>query len=318
MRSITSTNRRLQVARLLIFVTPALWATNYIVARGAVDVVQPHALAFFRWLVALLLMLPLAWPALRTQWPAWRSEWRDFLVLGALGMWICGAFVYIGARTSSGTNMGLIYAISPVLIAAASARWFGDRLTGRQKTGLAIAIVGVLLIVLRGSPAALLASDFAAGDLWVLAGALSWTVYSLMLQARPTVLDPFARLTVIVAGGVLVLLPFTVGEALLYGAPTFDARTVGLVLAAALLPGFGAYQAYSFMQKELGPARTGLVLYLGPPYAAGLSWLLLGETPLWYHWAGTALLLPGIWLATTSGRRGDSTPQASAGLTRTG
>ena len=110
---------RTRIAQLLVFVTPSLWAANYVIARLSVGVIEPHALAFFRWLVALLLMLPIAWPALRANWPAWRREWRDLLVFGALGMWICGAFVYIAARTTSGTNIGLVYAISPVLIAAA-------------------------------------------------------------------------------------------------------------------------------------------------------------------------------------------------------
>jgi drug/metabolite transporter (DMT)-like permease len=290
---------RIRIAQLLVFVTPSLWAANYVIARLSVGVIEPHALAFFRWLVALLLMLPIAWLALRANWPAWRREWRDLLVFGALGMWICGAFVYIGARTTSGTNIGLIYAISPVLIAAASARWFGDRLSPRQKGGLAIAIAGVLLIILKGNPAALFELRFTPGDLWVVTAAGAWTVYSLMLQARPTALDPFARLTAIVMAGLLVLAPFTIAEALVLGPPHIDTHTALLVLAAGLLPGFGAYQAYSFMQKQLGPARTGLVLYLGPPYAAAATWMILGEQPYWYHWAGTALLLPGIWLATT-------------------
>ncbi len=293
-----SPDRRLRLAYLLLYVTPALWAANYIVARAAVGTIEPHTLAFFRWLIAWLLMLPLAWPALREHWPAWRREWRDMLVLGALGMWICGAFVYIGAKTTSATNMGLIYAISPVLIAVASSRWFGERLSPRQKAGLAVAVAGVLLIILKGSPRAILELRFTPGDLWVLVSATSWTVYSILLVARPSVLAPFARLTVIVFAGVIVLLPFTVWEAVVFGPPSFDARSVGLILIVALLPGFGAYQAYSFMQKEIGAARTGLVLYLGPPYAAGAAWLLLGEAPLWYHWVGTALLLPGIWLAT--------------------
>ena len=301
-------DRRLQLAYVLIYVTPAMWAANYVVARAAVGTIEPHTLAFFRWLLAWLLMLPLAWPALRAQWPAWRSEWRDMLLLGALGMWICGAFVYIGAKTTSATNMGLIYAISPVLIAVASSRWFGERLSWRQKAGLGVAIAGVLLIILKGSPAAILELRFTPGDLWVLVSASSWTVYSIVLRARPSVLDPFARLTGVVFAGVLVLAPFTVWEMAVFGPPPLDLRTAGLILAAALLPGFGAYQAYSFMQKELGAARTGLVLYLGPPYAAAVAWLLLGETPAWYHWAGTALLLPGIWLATRAPGEDDRMP----------
>ncbi|HRO60889.1 MAG TPA: DMT family transporter [Burkholderiaceae bacterium] len=297
-----SPDRRRSLARFLLFVTPALWAANYVVARAAVGVIEPHALAFFRWLVALLVMLPIAWPALSRHWPAWRREWPQLLVLGALGMWICGAFVYIGARTTTGTDIGLIYAVSPVLIAVASAYWFGDRLSARQTVGLAVAVAGVLLILLKGSPAALLALHFTVGDLWVVAAASSWTVYSILLQAWRSVLDPFARLAAITFGGLLVLLPFTIAEAAVLGPSSFDPRSVGLILAAALLPGFAAYQAYSFMQKELGPARTGLVMYLGPPYAAAATWLLLGEVPAWYHWVGTALLLPGIWLATSRPR----------------
>ena len=298
-----SPNSTLRLAQALIFVTPALWAANYVVARLAVGVIEPHALAFFRWAVAFLAMLPIAWPALRANWPAWRREWPDLLLFGALGMWICGAFVYIAAKSTTGTNIGLIYAISPVLIAAASARWFGDRLSRRQLAGLVVALAGVLLIILQGDPSALLGLRFTPGDLWAAAAASAWTIYSILLQARPTVLDPFARLTVIVLGGLIVLVPFTLAEALILGPPrlTFDA--VLLIVAAGLIPGFGAYQAYSFMQKALGPARTGLVLYLGPPYAAAVTWLILGEQPSWYHWAGTALLLPGIWLATSAKRQ---------------
>lgn len=293
----------LKIAQILVFITPALWAANYVVARLSVGVIEPHTLAFLRWAVAFLAMLPLAWPALRTHWPAWRREWPDLLVLGALGMWICGAFVYIAARSTTGTNIGLIYAMSPVLIAVASARWFGDRLAKRQVAGLVLALGGLLLILLKGDPAALLALRFTPGDLWAVAAAGAWTVYSLLLQARPTVLDPFARLTAIVLAGVLILLPLALVETVITGPPRFDAATAGLVIAAALIPGFAAYQAYSFMQKHLGPARAGLVLYLGPPYAAAITWLLLGEQPSWYHWVGTALLLPGMWLATAARRR---------------
>lgn len=290
---------RLRIAYVLVFVAPSLWAANYVVARSAVGVIEPHALAFFRWLVALLAMLPIAWPALRAHWPAWRREWRDLLVFGALGMWICGAFVYIGAKTTTGMNIGLIYAISPVLIAVASVLWLGDRLSPRQVLGLAVAIAGVSLIILKGSPGALLSLRFTPGDLWIVAAASAWTIYSLMLQARPTVLDPFARLTAIVIAGLVVLTPFTIAEAIVLGPPRLDTKTLLLVVAAGLLPGFGAYQAYSFIQKQLGPARAGVVLYLGPPYATAATWLLLGEQPYWYHWAGTALLLPGIWLVTS-------------------
>ncbi len=289
---------RQRLARALLFVTPALWSANYVVARSAIGVVEPHMLAFLRWLIAFGLMLPLAWPALRAHWPHWRREWKDLLVLGALGMWICGAFVYVGAQTTPATNIGLIYAICPVLIAAASALLFGDRLGASASAGVALALAGVLFVLAKGSPANLLAVQFTVGDLWIVAAAGSWTVYSILLRRRPSVLDPFARLTVITLGGLAVLLPLTILEAAVAGVPEVSLRVLFLAAVVALLPGFGAYQAYSFMQRELGPARTGLVLYLGPLYAALVAWWLLGEVPQWYHAASAALILPGIWLAT--------------------
>jgi drug/metabolite transporter (DMT)-like permease len=95
-----------------------------------------------------------------------------------------------------------------------------------------------------------------------------------------------------------MLLPFTALELALVTPPAFSWQAVGLVVAAAVLPGMVAYQAYSFMLRELGAGPTALVLYLGPVYAAGTAWLLLGEPPAWYHAAGATLILPSIWLAT--------------------
>ena len=65
-------------------------------------------------------------------------------------------------------------------------------------------------------------------------------------------------------------------------------------------PGAGAYGAYSIMQRELGAARVGMVMYLGPLYSAVLAWLVLGEQIEVFHLVGGALILPGIYLSTKS------------------
>jgi drug/metabolite transporter (DMT)-like permease len=225
------------------------------------------------------------------------------LVLGALGMWICGAFVYIGARSTTATNIGLLYAISPVMIAVGSAIFFGERISRTQAAGVALALGGMLFVLAKGSAANLAAVRFTVGDGWILAAVISWTVYSLLLRHWQSALEPFARLSVITLAGLVVLAPFTLAEAWQAGLPDPGSSKVWLLaLVAAALPGFGAYQAYSYMQRELGAARTGLVMYLGPLWAAAAAWWLLDEPPRWYHFAGAALILPGIYLATRAVR----------------
>jgi len=289
--------QRKRLAYFLVMLTPAMWSANYIVARAAPEVIGPHLLAFGRWLLAFCLMLPFALPELRSKWSLWRGEWRSFIFLGSLGMWICGAFVYIGGHTTEALNIGLLYAIAPVLIAVASAVLFDDRLKGLQALGLCLSLAGMLVIVLKGSWLNLLQVNFSRGDLWILTAVLSWTLYSILLRKWQSVLGTFTRLTVITAGGLLVLLPFTVFEVATAGLPLNWSKALLLVVVAAILPGFGAYQAYSFLQKEVGAARAGLVLYVSPLYTALIAWWLLKETPQWYHALGACLIIPGMYLA---------------------
>lgn len=292
------TTSRHRLALILIFVTPALWAINSLVARWAPGVVEPHVLATMRWLMASLLF------ALGTHAELWAhrrqilADWRHYLVLGALGMWICGAWVYIGARTTVAANIGLLYAISPVLTVLIAALWLGERFRPRQAWGMALALTGVLHVVLKGQWGALASVQFVPGDGWILAASLSWTVYALLLKRWPSPLGAGARLAVISLAGTLVNLPFALWEIAHSELPALSAQGFQLALIAAVIPGFGAYLAYLVMQRELGPARVSVVLYLSPVYTAVMGWLVLGEALHAYHAWGLALVLPGIYLVT--------------------
>lgn len=290
---------RLRLAYLLLWLTPALWSANYVAARAAAGTIGPHQLALARWSLALMLMLPFAWPELRERWPRWRGEWPRLLVLGALGMWICGAFVYLGAETTLTINIGLIYAIAPVLIAIGSVGLLGEQVGTRQIYGAALSLAGVLVVLFKGSPAAVANFALTRGDLWISIAALSWTCFSLLLRRWQSALGPFARTVAITAAGVLVLVPFTFFETLSLGAPAPSWKLGALVLVVAVLPGVCAYQAYAFVQREFGAARTAIVMYLAPLYGGLIAWAVLGETPGWHHAFGAALILPGIRLATT-------------------
>ncbi len=285
----------------LLFVTPAFWAVNYIVARLAPGVVAPHMLALFRWSLAGLILAAFAWPELLARRATLLRHAWHYLVLGALGMWICGAWVYVAARSTSATNIALIYALSPVFIALISALWLRERLGAVQWLGIALGFAGLVHVVIKGQWSGLAQVQLVPGDAWMLACTVSWTAYSILLRRWPTDLSPLARLVLIIAGGLLPLLPAAMIESwsglpltqTLWGWPT-----AALIVAAGLMPGAAAYLAYGTLQKALGPARAALTLYLSPLYAAVAAWALLGEPIAWYHAVGAAVMLPGIYLAS--------------------
>ena len=254
-------------------------------------------LATWRWLLAGALMATLCWREIAAHRQAVRREWWHLLILGALGMWICGAFVYLGGRTTPATNISLIYALSPVLIAVFSGFVLKERIAAVQIAGTALALAGFFHIVLKGQWRDLSGVQLTPGDWWIFAAAIAWTAYTLLLKVWPTAFGPMARLTLTSAAGILILVPFAILEAMFFMPSEFSWRSFGFVLATALFPGFGAYLAYSFMLRELGAARVAVVLYLGPVYAALMARLVLGEPIHAFHWAGAALILPGIYLA---------------------
>jgi drug/metabolite transporter (DMT)-like permease len=280
----------------LLWVVPALWSSNYIIARLAHGTIAPHALALGRWTLALALMLPFVWRELRNV--PWRGEWKQILVLGACGMWICGAWVYLGGQSTTATNIALIYAATPVTIAVLGVKLLHERMSGAQRVAVAFALAGVLFIIAKGDIGNLLAVRFSVGDGWIVGAAVSWTVYSVLLRRWPSVLSPAARLAAIIGGGIVVLLPFTAWEWAQGQWLPLTPMALLLIALAAVLPGVLSYTAYSYLQRELGASRTALLLYLAPVYGAVLAWIVLGERPGWFHLVGAALILPSIGLAT--------------------
>ena len=298
-------NSRRWALALLLF-TPALWSVNYLVGRLAPGSIAPHMLALLRWALAGLVLALFAWPELWVKRSLLlKSAWQN-LVFGALGMWICGAWVYIGARSTSATNIALIYALSPVFIALISNFWLRERLGLMQWLGVALAFSGLVHVVVKGQWSALAQMTLVAGDLWILCATVSWTLYSIFLKRWPTDFSPIARLVLIITGGVLLLAPLAVIEAQ-SGLPMTQTvwgwKTLALVVAAALLPGAGAYLAYATLQKRLGAARAGLTLYLSPLFAAAVAYWVLGEPIEGYHLLGAAIILPAIYLASRPAER---------------
>ena len=306
MTSLTDFSSRESHALWLLWITPALWSVNYIVARTAPGVIEPHMLALGRWALAGFILSVIARSELwRERRSTWRAAWQ-YLVLGALGMLVCGAWVYKGAQTTTAMNISLIYAASPVLIALGAVIWLGERFSWRQGLGVVVALSGVFHVVVKGQWGALAQVQWVAGDGWIVLAIVAWAGFALLQKKWHAPLGATARLAAICMGGVLVLLPFALWEWQQATTPPWSAQATWLVVLAGLVPGIGAYWAYGFCQKVLGASRVAASLYLGPLYGGLAAWAVLGESLGWHHVMGAALILPGIYLAS---RKAPETPE---------
>ncbi len=286
----------------MLLAAPALFASNMVAARWAHDAALPPVfLAFGRWLIAFLILLPLAAPALlRHRQALWRGL-PTLLPLAVLGMGVAVAPQYIGAQSTSATNIALIFSCSPILVALLGALSWRKPLPPLRAAGLALALGGVLVVLTRGDASVLARLAFGQGDLWVLLAATGWAFYT-VLQKRltlPAVPDG-ARLAAMMLGGAIARAPFAAIEPPAGATPPWtDPRLAAVLLFLAVVPSLGAYYVYGRLISRAGPATAGLSMFLVPVYAALLAWPLLGEAPQLFHAYGFVMILLGVKLASS-------------------
>lgn len=278
---------------------PLFFASNIILGRVAIGDVEPWTLAFIRWTATSLILFPFALDGIRTHGASLWLHRRRIVLLAFLGMWICGAVVYLALRYTSATNVTLIYTSSPVFILLIQAAFQGRKITGREILGIVIAIAGVTAIVVHGDVNVLLELQFNLGDLMIAVAAIAWACYSVLLNHDDFESVPTLTLFCVISGcGGLLLLPFALFEvAYVASLPTATetwTSIAGIVLIASLL----AFSSYQFGVKRLGAAITGIALYLLPVYGVALAMLVLGEQFQPYHAVGIVLVLSGVLLAT--------------------
>ncbi|MFG2328669.1 DMT family transporter [Streptomyces sp. NPDC048604] len=282
---------------LLALLATVVWSGSFVATRDMADSVPPVQAVFWRWIVALAAVAPFA------ARPFWRQRGLirrhlGFVALASLfGVALYNTLVHQAGLTTSASNMGMIMAASPVLMAV-HARLGGERLGARRVLGLALAVAGVLLLVGDGS----LAVDLAPGDLWMFGAALSFAAYSAMLKRKPAGIDGLAFLFATFALGALMLAPaYAVSLAVQGGFPV-AAGTVGPLLYVGVLSSAVAFFAWNRAIALIGAARAGVVYYLQPVCVALLSYALLGEELGVLGAACMALILGGVALASARGR----------------
>lgn len=283
-------------AGLLLALSALAWAGNYVMGRWVAGAVPPGGLALGRWVIATLVMLPLAWPYLQLDWPAIVERWRYLVFMGVIGGAVFGTLQYAGLQFTTATNGGLIGAMSPLLISLAGAVLFGDRLSWRQWAGLALSLSGAVAIVAKGNLANLAALRLNIGDLMILATLVAWAVYSAMLRLRPAMhwtTFTFIVFAVALAGNIPVaLIEVLAGNPLAATWPTAISILYTGVVSSAV-----GFIAWNRGVEIIGSQRAGLFLNLIPVLSVGLAFLLLGERLEAYHAIACLLVFGGLGLA---------------------
>ena len=272
-------------------------ASNLVVARGGVEFVPPISLAFWRWTVVVLILLPFTYLLLIKNLKLIKKEFKKLFFLGAMGCGVCGAFPFLAGETTTVTNMGIIYTSSPIFIILISAIFFNEKVNFIKIIGLVSCLIGVFAIIIKGDLNLLLNLSFTIGDLWMLAASIGWALYSIYLFYWKSELPIFQRFTLVAFFGAVSLFPFYIIEEIAVQRTLFNSQFFLWVVFAAISPGIIAFTLYTQVQKSLGASLTGFTLYIFTIYAAIYGFIFFNEKLEFFHYIGTILVFFGVYLA---------------------
>ena len=283
-------------AYILLTLTMALWGSSLVVARAAHEIVPPLAFTFWRWVIAVLVLLPIVWRKLPGVMPTIRRSWRGLTLL--CGFMVVGTtFSVIAVNYTTAINASLINGSQPIVTALVAFLVLRERLSLRSGLGVLAAFIGILIMISQGRLQVLLDLAVSSGVLVMLIAVLGWAFYAVELHRQPEHPSGDLLLFFIACTGLITVLPFYIVETIFVRefVPSRNgvAAIVYLSVAATLL----AVYLWNLVIRSVGAMQAALFLNLIPVFGAAFAMLFLGESLYAYHLVGAALVFSGLVMA---------------------
>ena len=286
----------------LLILPPLFWAGNTVLARGVADLIPPVSMSFWRWVMALSILLPFTWRQTWKDWPKIKEAWKIIFLLGLFGIASFNTLLYTAAHSTTALNIALTQSVMPVIIVLISFILFRDRISRLQIFAITLCMLGASYIIIRGDWQRVLQLEFVVGDLLMLLAVCLYALYSVLLRKRPDI-HPMSFLTSTFAVGAVLLLPLYLWEVQKSPPLELTQPVIFSLLYVAFCPSILAYLCWNKGIHEIGANRAGLYINLVPLFASLLAVLFLGERFQSYHLIGIVLITSGLLLFNLPFRR---------------
>ncbi len=274
-----------------------LWSGNYVAGRFLSNQIPPLTLNAVRWVISsIILLVMVRLSGRRVPW----SQWHHLLILGFLGMFAFSSLTYIGLKTVSAAQAGIISGTMPVLIMVSSVIILRDRPQRLAWLGVGLSVIGVSFIVgNRGQTH----TPLSGGDLELIGAAMAWSLYTVLAKKWGQSMDALT----LTAGAALIGALFSVTASIWTWHPHAIHLTSTGILAVTYISTAAsviAYVAWTVGVSRVGAALSGPFMNLLPVWTLLLGMSLLHESISVAELIGGTLTVSGAILAgrPTKGR----------------
>jgi drug/metabolite transporter (DMT)-like permease len=283
---------------LLATLAALIWSGNFIIARGVYKQIGPVSLAFYRWGVATIIILPFAIKSLGREWKAIRRSWRYLFWVSLTGISLFNTFVYIAGHYTTAINLALIGTTSSPIMSIILARIFlRERIGWMKLCGMIICVAGILFLLSKGNFKNLLTLQFSSGDAWMLVAAFCFAVYNILVRKKPVSISSLNFLFVSFLFGSVLLLPFFVWEFNHADVLDWNTQLIGSILYLGIGASVICFYIWNISISILGAGRTALFGNLIPIFSSLEAVIILNEEFSWVHIVSMIIVFAGLLLA---------------------
>ncbi len=298
---------------LLPFFTVMIWGGNSIVNKMAASTIEPSAMSFYRWFVAMVLLTPFCLPAVIKQRHVIRPYLTKLAFLALLGMVLNQSLGYYAGLTTTASNMALITSLVPLISVFLSVPLLGKSVSMLSIVGGVISLGGLAFMLGHGDVTYFLHQDMTQGDSLMLLAALVYAAYCVLLKRWKM---PFNSLTLVYMQGffsVIMLTPLWLSSKQLL--PSQEA--LPLIAYAGIAASIFAPLMWVKAIDLIGADSSAMFMNLMPVVSVALASTLLGEEIHVYHIIGGLMVISGVILSQIKVRKkqtlaGQELPSTSA------
>jgi len=276
----------------LMLFTSLMWGGNFVVGKYLVHHASPMTLTNLRWIIAAVCLLPLVWIKEKRILPP-RQAVVPLVLMGATGVVLFNIFMFWALERTAATNVGLLSTLNPVSIAIFSFLLTREKIRPLQMFAMIISFVGVVVVLSKGEMERLLALEFNAGDLWMLAAVAMWGLFSVCGRWAMRYVSPMMSTLYSGLFGVAMLLPFNITT---FTITDFNLEFVLSILYIGVMSTVVSMVFWNIGVQKLGATAAGMFLNFNPIFTAILAFLLLGERMTWSQLAGSIIVICGCYL----------------------
>lgn len=297
---------------LIMLLVPLFWGGAFGATKHVVTEIPPLTASALRFFLAGLLMT--AWVAGRGgwDWAPLRRRWGGLLLLAVTGVFIYNVFFAVGLKYTSAINAALVIVVNPITTAIVAVTLLGEPWSWRLVAGVALAFLGVLTTITKGSLAAFAALSFSGGDLLMVGGVLSWSAYTCIGKIVMKDVPPLLATSASTLAGSILLLAASIVEDGWARLPAAGGQTLAEMAYLVVFPTVVAFFLFNTGIKRIGASRASAYINLMPVNAIWIAAVFYGETVTAAHLAGAALIISGLLLITVFDTRLNSNGQATS------